>query len=136
MATATRKAPAGETTEEKAPGRSFVVTSSIIVVQVGPKQGQTARFARGKILSEDVFKHSDVDKFLALKAIAVNDGEPKKATTAAIAARAAGAYADDPALPAIDKGATQDVTADPSERDEAPGIVHEEAEDDFEVRTR
>lgn len=102
----------------QAPGESgeYVVLSSAMTatigrIEYGLKKGEpiVKRFFRGQIAKLDA-EFTDIANLLRLKAIAVNDGEDKKATTATIAAKAAGAV-DDPALPASDEFAALNAPA-------------------------
>jgi len=138
--TATKTAP--EVDVEPEAERSFVVLASAIIIQVGPKSTQTARYTRGTIVPESAFARSDLDKMLAMRSIAVNDGQPKRKTTAQDLVNAAGALEDDIPIPAVDHSLTEDETRDvgdpdakhKTEKQDAPAIEHIDAEDGFGVQ--
>jgi len=86
--------PEPEPDVELDPDAEYVVLVDALSVKTGKNTNDTMRLSRGNIVK---FKSPwiDVKALLRAKAIAPNDGEPKKRTTAAVAARAQGA-ADDP----------------------------------------
>jgi len=79
----------------------YVVTTDLVTLKTGSRTNDAIRARRGQLVKIPAgHKYIDVDNLIRLKAIAPNDGEPKRRTTAAALAQAAGA-ADDPVkLPA------------------------------------
>jgi hypothetical protein len=78
----------------------YVVTTDLVMLKVGKATGQTIRAHRGQLVKiTGDHPYIDVDQLIRIKAIAPNDGEPKRRTTAQAMARAAGAIDDPVKLP-------------------------------------
>lgn len=109
-----------------ATGSYVVVTDAVSLSVPGRKKGELIgqRFVLGNILAAKNFPaDTDWERLIYLKAVAVNDGEPKRRTNARALAQAAGGI-DDPALapspelrPEVEAHSIDDDLDDSSHRD-------------------
>jgi hypothetical protein len=80
----------------------YVVTTSVVTLKIGKDRAASRRFIRGaRVPVIEGVNEDQIARLVQLKAIAPNDGKVKRATTARVAAMAAGAAMDDVAVTPI-----------------------------------
>jgi hypothetical protein len=95
---AARQAAIGEPVEPKADYDAetdgYVVLTSAVTLKYGKENTANRRYVRGMKVVRNEHNGEQIDRLVQLRALAPNDGVPKAATTARVAALAAGAQQD------------------------------------------
>lgn len=98
-AAAAAQAEAEAATSERKPVKGgYVVRVDAITLRYGEKSGEVSAFGKGALVHPDA-KFVDIDRLVALKALAPNDGKAVRRTTAQQLAVAAGGPLDPVKLP-------------------------------------
>lgn len=125
-----------KSSEDGNSGGEYVVLVSVMTARMGIEANNVRRFVRGqKFVPPKVMSQETLDRLVAGKAIALDDGEPKQATTARIASRAAGADDDPAASPIVEHLPVALPTDDEVKAREAQNAADQAAEEKAQAAT-